>query len=349
MARPVVDIGCRDLQKTQCPSHRRVPAAFVATIRNLKRGCTTHLRIGPHTGVALMAAFAATLMLIPNVLSAEPDALRAIDGEWIYVEDRTEGRALEQLGPPMSSQFSFRVEETAVVLVRGHGSEHRDVRVALDGSITEVNDPRTISRYRGAWKDGAFEYETEFLRGSDNARIGLFRKKFRHTADGLLVSVATDPSEGFQSVGLYRHAQDIAPPAPAEAAMDDLDWLSGAWVVTRGAGGTTSIEERWSPPLGGAMLGVSRTVSRGKMTGFEYLRIVERDGGLVYVAQPGGAEPTEFVLTELGGMRAVFENPRHDYPKRIVYELSAEGGLSATIGFTKGGSPKRFEFKREGN
>ncbi len=50
---------------------------------------------------------------------------------------------------------------------------------------------------------------------------------------------------------------------------------------------------------------------------------------------------------KLGGTRAVFDNPRHDYPKRIVYELSAEGGLSATIGFMKGGTPRRFEFKRE--
>jgi hypothetical protein len=101
--------------------------------------------------------------------------------------------------------------------------------------------------------------------------------------------------------------------------------------------------------LGGAMLAVSRTVSRGKMGAFEFLRIVERDGGLVYIAQPGGAKPTEFVLTELTTKRAVFDNPRHDYPKRIVYELSAEGGLSATIGYTKGGTPRRFEFKREGS
>jgi len=43
----------------------------------------------------------------------------------------------------------------------------------------------------------------------------------------------------------------------------------------------------------------------------------------------------------------VFENPRHDYPKRIVYELSAEGGLRASIGFTKGGTPRRFEFTRD--
>ena len=85
------------------------------------------------------------------------------------------------------------------------------------------------------------------------------------------------------------------------------------------------------------------------MGAFEYLRIVERDGGLVYVAQPGGAKPTEFVLTELSPTRAVFDNPRHDYPKRIVYERSAEDRLSATIGFTKGGTPRRFEFKREGS
>ena len=95
------------------------------------------------------------------------------------------------------------------------------------------------------------------------------------------------------------------------------------------------------------MLAVSRTVSTGKMSAFEFLRIVERDGGLVYIAQPGGGTPTEFVLTELGPRRAVFDNPRHDYPKRIVYELAADGSLTATIGYIKGGTPRRFEFTRE--
>ena len=85
----------------------------------------------------------------------------------------------------------------------------------------------------------------------------------------------------------------------------------------------------------------------GSMRAFEFLGVVERDGGLVYVAQPNGAAATEFVVTELSDTRAVFENPRHDYPKRIAYELSAEGGLSATIGFTKGETPRRFEFQRE--
>jgi hypothetical protein len=284
---------------------------------------------------------------ISSALPAQADGLRALDGEWIYVEDRTAGRALERMGPPMSSKFSMRNEEGAVVLVRGHGSGHRDVRIALDGSITEVAEAQKISRYRGAWKDGAFTYEVDFVRGSDQAPDGLIRREFRITADGLLVRAASGSPATSESVGLYRHAEDIAMPAPAKAAIGDLAWLAGAWVGTRGSG--ASMEERWCPPLGGAMLGVSRTVSRGRMSAFEYLRIVERDGGLIYVAQPGGAPPTEFVLSELTTARAVFDNPRHDYPNRIVYELSAEGGLSATIGFLQGGTPRRFEFEREGN
>ena len=83
------------------------------------------------------------------------------------------------------------------------------------------------------------------------------------------------------------------------------------------------------------------------MVAFEYLRIVERDGGLVYVAQPGGRSPTEFVLTKIDGSRAVFENPRHDFPQRIVYELSNKDSLSASIGFAKG-RLQGFEYKREG-
>jgi hypothetical protein len=185
------------------------------------------------------------------------------------------------------------------------------------------------------------------VRESDTARTGWIRWELRVTADGMLASVATD--SGWKSVALYRHPQDIALPAPATAAIDDMAWLADTWVGTRGTGGATSIEERWSPPLGGAMLAVSRTVSKGKMRAFEFLRIVERDGGLVYIAQPGGAPPTEFVLTELGATRAVFENPRHDSPQRIVYEISAEGRLSASIGFAKGGRPQRFEFAREGS
>lgn len=304
-----------------------------------------HPRIWPAKAFALFATL--VVASTSSELSAQAEAVRALDGEWVYVEDRTEGRALERMGPPMSAKFSMRVEEGAIFL-DGHGSGHRNVRIALDGSTTEVAEQKRVVRYRGSWQDGVFAYEVTFEREANaTGGIGMIRRTFRHTPDGLLVSVVVDPPAGEESLGLYRHAQDIPLPAPAKATIGDLGWLAGAWVGSRSSG--SSVEERWSPPLGGAMLAVSRTVNTsGKMVAFEFLRIVERDGGLVYFAQPGGAKATEFVLTELGQKRAVFDNPRHDYPKRIVYELSDEGGLTATIGYTKGGTPRRFEFKVEG-
>ncbi len=302
--------------------------------------------------MALATVCALSMAMALGGSSAPPDDLRAIDGDWIYVEDRTEGRALEELGPPMASSFSMRVEDGAVIL-NGHGSGHKDVRVALDGSVTERPDEDRIARYTGGWKvvdghGGAFEYEVAFERpaGNTGSGIRMIRRTFRPTPEGLVVSVAVNPPDDSVSTALYRHAKDIPMPTPAKATANDLSWLAGAWIGTRSSG--SSIEERWSPPLGGAMLSVSRTVNTsGKMVAFEYLRVVERDGGLVYVAQPGGKTATEFVLTELTPTRAVFDNPRHDYPKRIVYELSADGGLSATTGFLIGGTPRRFEFKRE--
>jgi len=298
----------------------------------------------------LLGAFVATLAaLTSSAQSTQTNELKALDGEWIFVEDRTKDQPLERMGPPMSSTFLLRIEEGAVIL-NNHGSGHRNVRVALDSSITEVTETNRVARYRGAWKDGTFEYKVEFLRGPDkvpDGSIHWIRRSFRMTPDGLIVRVTYEPSSGTEAVGLYRHAQDIPLPTPAKATIGDLSWLAGAWVGKRSSG--SSIEERWSPPLGGAMLAVSRTVNtRGKMNAFEYLRIVERDGGLIYIAQPGGAKATEFVLTELTKTRAVFDNPRHDYPKRIRYELSPEGVLSATVGYAKGGTPGRFEFKREG-
>ncbi|MCA8971236.1 MAG: hypothetical protein KDC95_15700 [Planctomycetes bacterium] len=274
-------------------------------------------------------------------VAAQADNAHSLDGEWTYLEDRTEGRALDRLGPPMGTTFSLRVEKDAVILVRGHGSGHRDVRVANDGSMTEITVQGKTARYRGGWTDGAFAYEVDFIRGPGQEPAGLVRREFHVTKDGLIVRSKV---RTFESVGLYRHAEDIPMPAPTKATIGDLAWLAGAWIQTKKSG--TTIEERWSPPRGGAMLGTSRTVSRGQMSAFEFLRIVERDSGLIYVAQPGGNPPTEFVLTERTDTRAVFDNPRHSYPKRIIYELSAEGHLSATIGFLKGGTPRRFEFER---
>ena len=140
-------------------------------------------------------------------------------------------------------------------------------------------------------------------------------------------------------------AQSAPParPAPASATLQQLAWLPGEWTGTKGR---ASIEERWTPAGGGAMLAVSRTIAGDRLVAFEFLRIVERDGGLVYIAQPNGRPPTEFALTKIDAASATFENPGHDFPKTIRYARREDGRLEATISGANGEKPQSFVFTR---
>ena len=93
------------------------------------------------------------------------------------------------------------------------------------------------------------------------------------------------------------------------------------------------------------MLAVSRTMRGDATVAFEFLRIVERDGGLVYIAQPGGRPPTDFTATALSADSITFENPGHGYPKMIRYAKGADGTLEARV--SDGGQrAETFVFKR---
>lgn len=137
-------------------------------------------------------------------------------------------------------------------------------------------------------------------------------------------------------------AGDPAKPSSPRRTIADVAWIAGDWQTAPGARQT---DERWSPPSGGAMLGTSRTVAGGKMVEFEYLRIMERDGVLAYIAHPGARSPgTVFQLTTLTASRAVFENPEHDFPKRIAYEKLADGSLKAVVDGGEGTEAYTFHY-----
>ena len=108
----------------------------------------------------------------------------------------------------------------------------------------------------------------------------------------------------------------------------DLSWFVGDWQMSHER---VTIEEHWIPAKGGLMLGLSRTVSGGRAVAFEFLRIEERENGIYYVAQPKGRPPTDFKLIKLEDKAVVFENPDHDFPRIIRYQLKSDGTLLAQI------------------
>ncbi|HJZ81752.1 MAG TPA: DUF6265 family protein [Pyrinomonadaceae bacterium] len=143
---------------------------------------------------------------------------------------------------------------------------------------------------------------------------------------------------------MSRSSIDSLRPIPA-ATISDLSWLAGAWQSP--PGGRAQIEEIWTPPAAGAMLGMSRTIAGDKMVEFEFLRIEQRGNDLYYVASPAGRCPaTDFKLTRLSSQEAVFENPEHDFPKRIIYRKGADGSLTASIDAGEGTKSKSFPYVR---
>ena len=55
---------------------------------------------------------------------------------------------------------------------------------------------------------------------------------------------------------------------------------------------------------------------------------------------------TDFKLTSLTATEAIFENPAHDFPKRIIYRKTGEDGLTASIDGGEGTKSMAFSTKR---
>ncbi len=127
-----------------------------------------------------------------------------------------------------------------------------------------------------------------------------------------------------------------APPAP------DLGWMSGAW-VTESKG--EWVEELWTSPRGGMLLGTDRSGKGATATGFEFMRIAaDKDGTLTYWASPSGKEAVPFRLFSSGANQVAFENPANDYPTRIAYRRV--GATHAAISGPGGKNTMSWTFKK---
>lgn len=118
-------------------------------------------------------------------------------------------------------------------------------------------------------------------------------------------------------------------PEKDRLSLNDLKWLAGCW--QRG-NVQRMVEEQWMSPSGRTMLGMSRTVTNGKLTEYEFVRLVEDSSGAIhYIAKPSGQPEASFTLVKTDGTEFVFENPLHDFPQRIVYRSCGPDSLNAHI------------------
>jgi hypothetical protein len=131
-------------------------------------------------------------------------------------------------------------------------------------------------------------------------------------------------------------AQEEGSVPAACASTADLQWMVGAWrQETQG----TVFHERWRPGEGGVLIGEARSVSEDGSEVYqdEDMRIAAEGGTLVYAADPDGdGEFVKFTLATCDDRSVTFENAAHDFPNRLSYRRTDDGGLTASVTDLKG-------------
>jgi len=123
-----------------------------------------------------------------------------------------------------------------------------------------------------------------------------------------------------------------------------LKWLEGTWLRADSKAGQSG-HERWLRSSPYEIRGYGVTM-KGQDTLFvEKLRILVKDDNLYYVADvPENQTPVYFKLIEISNAGFVCENPDHDFPKKIAYQLEGSN-LKATI--SGNGKSMDYLFKKE--
>ena len=126
----------------------------------------------------------------------------------------------------------------------------------------------------------------------------------------------------------------------AQTADQSLNFFAGVWKTE----GKENFE-KWEKSGDSILKGKAYKVRNGKESVSETLEIKNIDGKLYYLAtvpnQNNGAT-VKFALTGSKDNEFVFENPEHDFPKKLVYKKLSETEMFVQV---LGAEGKGFSFK----
>ena len=103
-----------------------------------------------------------------------------------------------------------------------------------------------------------------------------------------------------------------------------LDWLVGTWNRTNTKPGQSGYE-LWEQANPTELKGFGVNLNGNDTTFIEKLHIVIKDNNIYYIGDvPVNQKPVYFKLTEITESGFACENPDHDFPKKISYQLDGK-------------------------
>ncbi|KZN50809.1 DUF6265 family protein [Pseudoalteromonas luteoviolacea] len=114
-------------------------------------------------------------------------------------------------------------------------------------------------------------------------------------------------------------------------SLESLSWLVGSWSSNNSK---LEIKESWKKVSNKTFEGSGYTYSikKSKKVSAETLRLIEMSGDVFYVAKvASNSLPIAFKLTSCTTETAIFENPKHDFPKKLTYQLKNENNITVAV------------------
>lgn len=127
-------------------------------------------------------------------------------------------------------------------------------------------------------------------------------------------------------------------------AFTPLFALQGTWARQKA---NETLYESWEKSSAHLMRGKSYTLSGTDTIMVEIMQLQNIKGKIIFTAidaQHKEQGPTDFTLTRVDNNSYYFENPQHDYPRRVIYELPANDSLHAWIDGGENEKDSRVDF-----
>lgn len=126
--------------------------------------------------------------------------------------------------------------------------------------------------------------------------------------------------------------------------LEKANWLLGQWENKTPEG---TFSEEWKTENDSLLLGKSHFIKEKDTLFSETVRLEQRENDLFYIVSvpnQNEAKPVAFKLTSSSADYLVFENPEHDFPKKITYKLVNKDSLYAEI--SGNGKSQGFPYKK---
>ena len=129
-----------------------------------------------------------------------------------------------------------------------------------------------------------------------------------------------------------------------DPSLSSIEWLLGNW---ENVSPKRTLCEQWKKIDDSTFAGQSFVVKNSDTTYLESIRLQKRAGIISYnptVPDQNEGKTIQFNLTAVDRESFTFENPRHDFPQKLVYMHKEDGSLHAHLEGVEEGKEKIEDF-----